>query len=111
MKPSYIIRWNFPDGEERDLDGYRQLNLLGHSEIHELGIPQACGGKGECGTCRIRLLEGELTPITAPERDLVTRHRKRFRDNERLACQARPRSNLHIELLGIMPADLRDEEH
>ena len=110
MKPSYTIRWTFPDGEERVLDGYRQLNLLGHSEIHELGIPQACGGKSECGTCRVRLIDGELTPTTAPERDLVERHWKRFQDNERLACQGRPRSDLHIELLGVIPPDLRTED-
>jgi len=110
MKSSYEIVWIFPDGERRKLPGYRQLNLLGHSEIYEFGIPQACGGQAECGTCRIRLIEGELTPATAPEEELCNRHRKRFRDKERLACQGRPRSNLTIELLGLMPPDLRHED-
>ena len=109
MKSLYDICWKLPDGEERVLPAYRQLNLLGHSEIYELGIPQACGGKGECGTCRVRIIEGELTPSTAPERQLMERHKKRFKAQERLACQGRPRSHLKIELLGVMPVDLRGD--
>ena len=108
MKSAYDIHWKFPDGEERVLPGYRQLNLLGHSEIYEFGIPQSCGGKAECGTCRVRLIKGELTHPTAPERDLMKRHSKRFKHNERLACQGRPRSDLQVELLGLMPTDLRE---
>ena len=110
MKPSYNITWIFPDGTEKTLPGYRQLNLLGHSEIFEFGIPQACGGKAECGTCRVRLTQGQLTEPTAPERELVARHKKRFLDNERLACQGRPRSDVSIEVLGIVPPDLRGHE-
>jgi ferredoxin len=110
VESSYDIVWLFPDGTKRSLGGYRQLNLLGHSEIYELGIPQACGGQAECGTCRIRLIKGELTAPTAPEKELTERHRKRFQGQERLACQGRPRSDLIVELLGIMPPDLRHND-
>lgn len=54
------------------------------------GIPHyhACGGKGECTTCRILVLGGKehLTPLTSYER--VIKRVKNFPDNVRLACQS-----------------------
>jgi adenylate cyclase len=54
------------------------------------GIPHyhACGGKGQCTTCRILVLEGEelLTPLTNFERAIKSV--KHFPDNVRLACQS-----------------------
>lgn len=110
MDKTCDITWVFPDGSKRVTDGYRPLNLLGHGEIFDIRIPQACGGQAECGTCRIRLLKGELTPISPPERELRERHHKRFMGAERLSCQGRPRGDIVVELLAIMPPDLRDEE-
>ncbi|MER2999226.1 adenylate/guanylate cyclase domain-containing protein [Pontibacter populi] len=55
------------------------------------GIPHyhACGGKGQCTTCRVLVLEGEgnLTPATSCER--TVKNVKKFPDNVRLACQTR----------------------
>ncbi|PVY37338.1 adenylate/guanylate cyclase domain-containing protein [Pontibacter virosus] len=54
------------------------------------GIPHyhACGGKGQCTTCRVLVLEGQdkLTPPTSYERTI--KKVKQFPDNVRLACQA-----------------------
>ncbi|KAA9325701.1 adenylate/guanylate cyclase domain-containing protein [Adhaeribacter soli] len=53
------------------------------------GIPHyhACGGKGQCTTCRIMVLTGKekLTPPTGNEQ--VIRNIKKFPANIRLACQ------------------------
>jgi adenylate cyclase len=55
------------------------------------GIPHyhACGGKGQCTTCRVLVLEGQeqLTPPTSYERAI--KNVKKFPDNVRLACQSR----------------------
>lgn len=57
----------------------------------EAGIPHyhACGGKGQCTTCRVLVLEGDenLTPPTSCERAI--KNVKKFPDNVRLACQTR----------------------
>ncbi|WP_162426626.1 adenylate/guanylate cyclase domain-containing protein [Pontibacter pudoricolor] len=54
------------------------------------GIPHyhACGGKGQCTTCRVLVLQGQeqLTPPTSYER--VIKNVKKFPDNVRLACQS-----------------------
>ncbi|MEJ8755544.1 adenylate/guanylate cyclase domain-containing protein [Pontibacter sp. H259] len=53
------------------------------------GIPHyhACGGKGQCTTCRVLVLEGQekLTPPTSCERAI--RKVKKFPETIRLACQ------------------------
>ncbi|MBB6612631.1 adenylate/guanylate cyclase domain-containing protein [Pontibacter sp. Tf4] len=55
------------------------------------GIPHyhACGGKGQCTTCRVLVLQGQeqLTPPTSYERAI--KNVKKFPDNVRLACQSR----------------------
>jgi ferredoxin len=67
-------------------DGERLLDVLDDSAGH--GLPLACRG-GNCGTCRVRVLEGEsaLAQPTAAERkllDLCGAQR-----SERLGCQIR----------------------
>lgn len=104
------IRWHLPDGEILDAPGWSRLNLLACADTVDLDIPQRCGGHAECGTCRVRVLSGELTPIRGEERDLMARHAKRFQDRERLACQCRPRGEVEIALLAVMPRDLREIE-
>ncbi|MGV3503184.1 MAG: adenylate/guanylate cyclase domain-containing protein [Adhaeribacter sp.] len=55
----------------------------------EAGIPHyhACGGKGQCTTCRVIVLQGQqaLSPLTTFERAI--KNVKHFPDNVRLACQ------------------------
>ncbi|MFT7578660.1 MAG: ferredoxin [Myxococcota bacterium] len=110
IPPDFTITWRMPDGSERKADGYPRFNLLAHADLGEIDIPQACGGQAECGTCRIRILSGDVTESRGDEDELMTKHHKRFGDRERLACRARPRSDLTVEVLAIMPPDLRDIE-
>lgn len=110
MEPSHRITWVLPTGERVEADAYRPLNLLGHAELKALRLPQACGGQAECGTCRVKVLAGAVTPIGPDERELRERYPRRFADQERLACRARPRSDLVVELLRVRPPDLRDAE-
>lgn len=110
MTPEHRITWVLPDGRRETCDGYPRINLLAHAEMIELELPQTCGGQAECGTCRVRVVEGECTPARGDEVELTTRHAKRFAAGERLSCRARPRSDLVVEVLAVMPPDLRDLE-
>jgi len=58
------------------------IHAAGHDWWH------ACGAKGRCTTCRVRVLAGAecLAPPTAPE--LRYRAAGRLAPAERLACQA-----------------------
>lgn len=108
MHPELTITWHLPDGRTLATPGWSKLNLLAHADTHDLELPQACGGHAECGTCRVRILAGELTPARHEERELMTRHARRFRQAERLACQARPLGDVTVEVLAMIPPDLRD---
>lgn len=70
------------------------LQRAGHDWQH------ACGAKGRCTTCRVRVLAGpeNLTPLTDPE----ARYRAagRLHPDERLTCQARLPTG---EVLGRVP--------
>jgi len=50
----------------------------------EQGVPMdaACGGFAACNTCRVRVVEGELSPLEEVEAPFLDM------PNQRLACQA-----------------------
>lgn len=108
MNGELTITWRLPDGEPLVTKGWTRLNLLGHADTFDLELPQACGGHAECGTCRVRILAGEVTPPRHEERELMRRHAKRFTAGERLSCQCRPLGDVTVEVLALMPPDLRD---
>lgn len=108
LTPDCRIKWRFSDGSEVETDGYSVFNILAHAEIYEYGIAQACGGQAECGTCRFRVCDGDLSPVLADEAQLREEHAASFEDSDRLACRARPLSDLVIEVRSRAPADLRD---
>lgn len=109
MDPELLITWQLPDGTTLETPGWTRLNLLAHADTYDLELPQACGGHGECGTCRVRIVSGALTPIRHEEGSLMARHRGRFRQGERLSCQARPQGDVVVQVLAMVPPDLRDE--
>ena len=53
--------------------------------LHEYGVEFPCGGKGTCGKCQVRLLEGEIEISEAHQSKL---DRFRVSPDRRLACQS-----------------------
>jgi len=58
-------------------------------------IPSACGGKGTCAYCKVKVLEGG-GPILPTETPYLTEEEQA--DNIRLSCQVKVRNDLVIEL-------------
>ena len=108
MTPIGTIIWEFADGGSRSTSAYGELNILAHVEIFELTLAQACGGQAECGTCRIKVLSGQVTGMLGDEAELRRDHPGKFASDERLGCRARPQGDLHVQLRGRRPEDLRD---
>ncbi len=81
--------------------GEKELRVQGGgtllSTLMEQGIfiPSACGGRGTCGYCKVKVLEGGglLLPTETPylEPDEV-------KDNVRLSCQIKVREDMAIEI-------------
>ena len=65
-------------------------SLLARCLAAGLPVGSSCSGRGACGRCMVRILEGEarLTPAEPHERDVVARMGGEQAD--RLACCAHP---------------------
>ncbi|MCI7129284.1 MAG: ASKHA domain-containing protein [Lachnospiraceae bacterium] len=63
---------------------------------HGVRIDAPCGGSGRCGKCRVRVVSGEL-PVTAEDRAFLSE--REIATGVRLACTARPMSDLRIRVL------------
>lgn len=75
------------------------LSILEASRSGGVSHFSACGGKGRCSTCRVRIIQtdGPLPEPSSLER--ATLQRVHADDDVRLGCQLRPRHNLSVALL------------
>lgn len=63
--------------------------------LHEFGVEFPCGGKGICGKCKVKLLEGEI-PVSSEHQDYLDR--LGLSPEWRLACKSRAESDLVLEV-------------
>lgn len=76
--------------------GKSLLSVLAEEKIF---IPSACGGRGTCGLCKLKVLEGGGTLLPTEEPYLDKQERE---SNVRLSCQVKVRNDMQIEV----PAEL-----
>lgn len=99
-KNGYIqLIFRFSDGTEERVEGYDQLNLLAHGQLLERDLQSRCGGHGECGTCRVRILGGTVSSPSVEETQIL-KTRLSETPNWRLACQCFP----------VLPSDPKKTE-
>jgi uncharacterized 2Fe-2S/4Fe-4S cluster protein (DUF4445 family) len=72
-------------------------SLLDAAQAAGVELAAVCGGVGVCGKCRIRLMTGELSPLSAAEREMLTE--EQLSADHRLACQCRPHSDVKVDIL------------
>ena len=65
--------------------------LLAAARQAGVGLNAVCGGGGTCGTCRVRVVAGQVTPPTEAERDGLA-------DGFRLACQTRVLGDVRVDV-------------
>lgn len=70
------------------------LQLLLENEIF---VDNPCNGKGICGKCKIRVIEGELPDISDTERKFLKA--EEIRSGIRLSCLVVPKEDIVIEIL------------
>jgi uncharacterized 2Fe-2S/4Fe-4S cluster protein (DUF4445 family) len=76
-------------------------SLLACAQGAGIGIISLCGGKGNCHSCRVQLMEGTASPPTPSE--LKAYSRQELKEGWRLACQTYPTSHARV---GIPPTSL-----
>ncbi|HNV69708.1 MAG TPA: FAD-binding oxidoreductase [Candidatus Ozemobacteraceae bacterium] len=70
-------------------------SLLMSLVMNKVFIPSACGGKGTCGYCRVKVHEGGGSVLATEQMVLSPQE---VREQKRLACQVRVRRDLVIEV-------------
>ena len=70
-------------------------HLLGSLLQYDIFIPSACGGRGSCGLCKVKVLSGG-GPLLPTETPYLTRQEQG--NHIRLACQVKVRSDVKIEI-------------
>lgn len=81
--------------DEREITVEGGGNLLSTLTEEKIFIPSACGGRGTCGLCKLKALEGAglLLPTEEPYLDAEEKG-----SNVRLSCQVKVRNDLKIEI-------------
>ena len=82
-------------------EGDKNLEVTGGSSLlstlmdQGIFVPSACGGKGSCGYCKVKIAEGggPLLPTETPYLEP-----QEVSENVRLSCQIKVRGNLTIEI-------------
>lgn len=72
--------------------GASLLTTLANQEIY---IPSACGGKGTCGVCKVKVLEGGGAMLPTEQSHIS---RGEAREGVRLSCQVKVKNDLKIEV-------------
>ncbi len=92
LTPSGSVKININNGtkELEVTPGGTLMNSLAENGIF---LPSACGGKANCGQCKVRVVEGGGT-ILPTETGFFSR--KQIKDGWRLGCQVKVKDNLGI---------------
>jgi Na+-transporting NADH:ubiquinone oxidoreductase subunit F len=82
------------DGQ-KDIKANSGKTLLQTLADHDVHLSSACGGKGSCGQCKVRVVEGggEMLPTEA-----VHFSRKQMKDHWRLGCQVKVKSDMKLDV-------------
>ncbi len=89
------------DETDRALQASSGGTLLGTLAANRLFVPSACGGKGSCGVCKVKVLDGGGAVLPT---ELSHLDRGEVRDGVRLSCQVKVKQDMRIEV----PAEIFD---
>lgn len=70
-------------------------SLLTSLATEKMFLPSGCGGKGSCGTCKCKVLEG-AGPLLPTEKPYLSDDE--IKDNVRLSCQIKVKKDLKIQV-------------
>ena len=70
----------------------------------EAGLDQlhACGGNAKCTTCRVTVVEGAASPMTAAERDVLRARELSDEPGIRLSCQMTMEGDLAVKAESLL---------
>ena len=92
LTPSGKLTISINDGQ-KEVEVTPGGSLLATLAEQKIFLPSACGGKGSCGQCKCRVVEGGGTILPT---EVGFFSRKQILDHWRLGCQVKVKENLKI---------------
>ena len=94
ITPKGTVKIDINDGK-KVLDVQPGGNLMGTLAEQKIFLPSACGGKANCGQCKVQALEGggEILPT-----EVGFFNRKQIKEGWRLGCQVKVKDNLKLQM-------------
>jgi class 3 adenylate cyclase/hemoglobin-like flavoprotein len=94
-------------GEDKALPvGDATMTILDVSIAHKIPHVRACGGRGRCTTCRVRICDGIHNVSARTPREVEVADTLHWDGFMRLACQTRVSGDVSLERLIKSPADV-----
>jgi len=81
----------------KDFEYVPKKNLLQLLLENDIFVDNPCNGNGSCGKCKVRVLEGNLPPLSPTERKLLKEDE--ISSDIRLSCLVVPKEDITIEIL------------
>jgi Na+-transporting NADH:ubiquinone oxidoreductase subunit F len=84
-----------------DINGKKEITVKGGSSLlsslnsKKIFLASACGGRGSCGFCKCRIMEGG-GPLLPTEKPFL--NQKEIDDNFRLSCQVKVKQDIRISI-------------
>ena len=94
LTPDGTVKIDINDGK-KVLDVPQGSDLLHTLADQKIFLPSACGGKANCGQCKVQVFEGggEILPT-----ETGFFNRKQIKEGWRLGCQVKVKDNLKIQV-------------
>ena len=77
-----------------------ELNILECLRTSGILLESPCNGKGLCGKCKIRILNGTVSDLTEQEKKILSQYE--IQSGIRLACLTVPLESIEIDALGLL---------
>jgi Na+-transporting NADH:ubiquinone oxidoreductase subunit F len=91
-----VCKLRVQEGERvREIDLTGGQTLLAVLQDAGIEVPAACGGKGACGYCKVKVTEGG-GPVLPTEAPFLSR--RELTDGLRLACQVKVKQDLNLKI-------------
>lgn len=94
LTPDGTVKIDINNGK-KTLDVPQGGDLLHTLADQKIFLPSACGGKANCGQCKVQILEGGGT-ILPTETGFFSR--RQIKDGFRLGCQVKVKENMKIQV-------------
>ena len=94
VTPSGTVKININNGT-KELEVTPGGDVMHTLADHGIFLPSACGGKANCGQCKLQVLEGGGT-ILPTETGFFSR--KQIKEGWRLGCQVKVKNDLELKM-------------